>query len=161
MKKLLLLLLFIPLVSFGQDTIPAIPLQPLIKTDSLTKVKTKIPSEYTPKFKLYKTDNMYTFLKLDTATGEITQIQYSVGESLQGEVSLQWRNLTLDALSFEELGKLDYDDNPFPNNRYILKPTENMYNFILLDQTDGRMWQIQWSMEAENRGIVHEYPKQY
>ena len=159
MKKLILILLFIPLVSFGQDTIPAIPLQPLIKTDSLTKVKTKIPSEYTPKFKLYKTDNMYTFLKLDTATGQINQMQYSVGEDLQGEVVLQWRNLCTSDMSDEDFLKIDWENTPFPNNRYILKPTENMYNFILLDQTDGRMWQIQWSMEAENRGIVHDYQK--
>ena len=154
--------LLFPILVFGQDTIPAIPLQPLIKTDSIavaTPVKPVIHLEHTPRYKLYKTDNMYTFLKLDTATGQINQMQYSVGEDLQGEVVLQWRNLCTSDMSDEDFLKIDWENTPFPNNRYILKPTENMYNFILLDQTDGRMWQIQWSMEAENRGIVHDYQK--
>lgn len=30
------------------------------------------------RFKLYSTDNIYTFLKLDTATGKIDQLQWSL-----------------------------------------------------------------------------------
>ena len=39
------------------------------------------------------------------------------------------------------------------NGRFILHPTQNMWNFILLDQVDGKMWQVQWSGERENIGI--------
>ena len=143
--KWLILLLF-PVIVFGQDTIP-----------KPKPVKPVIHLEHTTRYKMYKTDNMYTFLKLDTATGTITQVQYSVGDNLQNEFSVQWKNLNLENMSVEQMDTLDWENTPFPNNRYILKPTENMYNFILLDQTDGRMWQVQWSMEEENRGIVYDY----
>lgn len=33
--------------------------------------------------------------------------------------------------------------------RFTLYPTENMYNFILLDQIDGDVYQAQWSMEEK------------
>ncbi len=38
--------------------------------------------------------------------------------------------------------------------RFTLYPTENMYNFLLLDQISGIVVQVQWSMETKNRGIV-------
>ncbi len=28
-----------------------------------------------------------------------------------------------------------------------------MFNFILLDQIDGRVWQVQWNIKEENRGV--------
>jgi hypothetical protein len=40
------------------------------------------------------------------------------------------------------------------NDRFTLYPTQNMYNFILLDQLNGRTWQVQWSTKFENRLIV-------
>ncbi len=39
------------------------------------------------------------------------------------------------------------------NGRFTLHPTQNIYNFILLDQIDGKVWQVQWSLEFENRLI--------
>jgi hypothetical protein len=40
------------------------------------------------------------------------------------------------------------------NERFTLYPTQNMYNFILLDQIDGKTWQVQWSTDPELRGVV-------
>lgn len=40
------------------------------------------------------------------------------------------------------------------NGRFTLYPTKNMYNFILLDQKDGKIWQVQWSVEEENRVVI-------
>jgi hypothetical protein len=40
------------------------------------------------------------------------------------------------------------------NGRFTLYPTENIYNFILLDQIDGNVFQVQWSMEERYRGVV-------
>ena len=37
--------------------------------------------------------------------------------------------------------------------RYKLYPTQNMYNFILLDQIDGDTYQVQWGKE-ENRMLM-------
>ena len=39
---------------------------------------------------------------------------------------------------------------------YEIYPTQNMFNFILLDTYTGRSWQVQWSTEAKNRGIIAE-----
>lgn len=36
--------------------------------------------------------------------------------------------------------------------RYKLYPTQNMYNFLLLDTKTGQIEQIQWSMKSENEG---------
>ncbi len=89
-------------------------------------------------FRLYQTNNHWTFLKLDTRTGKITHVQYSIkGNAMQYMLS----NV---ALAEGE------DAKP---GRFFLYPTENTYNYILLDQIDGRVWQVQWSIDAENRGI--------
>jgi len=90
-------------------------------------------------YRLFPTQNTWTFIKLNTRNGQMWQVQYSVRGN-RGEVSL---NLT-PLVSREREA----------NGRFFLYPTQNMYNFILLDQTDGRMWQVQWSIEAKNRGIV-------
>ena len=44
-----------------------------------------------------------------------------------------------------------YDDKV--NGRFTLYPTQNYYNFILLDQINGRTWQVQWSTEIANTGV--------
>lgn len=38
--------------------------------------------------------------------------------------------------------------------RFFLYPTQNFYNFILLDQLDGRVWQVQWSIEESKRLVI-------
>ena len=40
------------------------------------------------------------------------------------------------------------------NGRFFLYPTTNIYNFILLDQIDGRVWQVQWSIEEKDRMVT-------
>ena len=40
--------------------------------------------------------------------------------------------------------------------RFFLYPTTNIYNFILLDQIDGRTWQVQWGKEDE-RTVIRIY----
>ena len=43
------------------------------------------------------------------------------------------------------------------NGRFFLYPTENIYNFLLLDQIDGRTWQVQWSTEESKRLVYRIY----
>jgi hypothetical protein len=33
-----------------------------------------------------------------------------------------------------------------------------MYDFLLLDRQDSRIWQLQWSPEPKNRGIIRSIP---
>ena len=92
-------------------------------------------------YKLFPTQNMWTFIKLNTRNGKMWQVQYSVkGEEYRFETDLNRMPLI--------------SEKEESNGRFMLYPTQNTYNFILLDQLDGRTWQVQWSMEAENRGIM-------
>lgn len=91
-------------------------------------------------FRLYPSENIWTFLKLNTATGEIWQVHFSVQEGGRDE-------LLLNGISLVE-------GEEFVAGRFELYPTDNIYNFILLDQHDGRTWQVQWSYNEESRGII-------
>ena len=92
-------------------------------------------------YKLDPTKNIWTFIKLNTSNGQMNQVHFSLNDSQeQGELILSIQRLAFgkDAV----------------NGRFELYPTENMYNFILLDKIDGRTWQVQWSYDFKNRGIV-------
>ncbi len=89
------------------------------------------------RYKIYKTENMYNLLKLDTATGIIEQIQWSLKENEEFTVVVNYQILSYS-------GKI---------GRFELYPTNNMYQFILLDTTDGRTWHVQWGTEPQKRWI--------
>lgn len=91
-------------------------------------------------YKLYPTDNRWNFIKLNTADGRLWQVQYDINGENRFESAL---NLLTRAKGEEIV-----------NGRFELYPTQNMYNFILLDQIDGRVWQVQWSIERENRMVL-------
>lgn len=110
----------------------------LSEKDIISLVASNTRSE--ENYKLYPTENMWTFLKLDTRTGKIWQVQYSVNSDSYGEVIVNDWDLTYG--SNEKAG------------RFELYPTQNMYNFILLDKKEGFVAQVQWSMDADNRGLV-------
>ena len=40
------------------------------------------------KYKLYQTENIYTFLKLDTKTGQIEQVQWSLDSDKEGTMTI-------------------------------------------------------------------------
>ena len=111
----------------------------------ITSVFTQESSE-SPRYRLFKTENMWTFLKLDTMTGQIWQVHFSLNdEDSRYETVLNEINIP------EELEK------PLIIGRYTLYPTDNMYNFILLDQIDGITMQVQWSWEKKYRYVVPIY----
>ena len=179
MKKLILLLLFIPLVSFSQEDIE--------------------------RYKVYNTENIYTSLLLDTATGQIWQLQIGLTKagSKKDEVDQLKTVLSDDkfASTVEEIteqhnadmkyweektyykrlpnsGAIDPDsivsaeEKEFwkpstlnhrlenwriqKNGRFKLYPTDNMYNFIMVDVIDGRTWQVQWNIDKDKR-IVERF----
>ena len=100
-------------------------------------------TEYTqdPKanFRLYKTKNKYNFIKLDTRTGQMELVQWS----LDGDrMSYRLSNEILTS-SYEE---------QIPG-RFTLYATTNMYQFVLLDQIDGRTWHVQWGIDKGYRWV--------
>lgn len=103
----------------------------------------------TDTFELYETQNMWTFIKLNTATGEIWQVQYAINDdNSRFETVLNDRPLVVTSNPNEKIP-----------GRFSLYPTKNMYNYILLDQTDGRTWQVQWSFDPENRLTIPILPQ--
>lgn len=111
-----------------------------------TEIKTETPNSITQtytveRYKLFPTQNMWTFIKLDTQTGQIWQLQYSINDdNRRFECELNTNSLII--------------DDKKVNGRFELYSTQNIYNFILVDQIDGRTWQVQWSFEENNRGII-------
>lgn len=94
-------------------------------------------------YRLFSTRNMYTFIKLDTRNGKMWQVQWSIkGSDYRFETKLSDYPLV--------------EKEEEKNGRFFLYPTTNIYNFILIDQIDGRTWQVQWGKEGE-RGILRIY----
>ena len=91
-------------------------------------------------YRLFPTENMWTFIKLNTRNGKMWQVQYDIEGKNRFETYLNL--LPLVTLEKEE------------NGRFTLYKTQNIYTFILLDQIDGKTWQVQWSIEPENRLII-------
>lgn len=91
------------------------------------------------RYKLYQTENIHTFLELDTKTGIIKQVQWSLDANNEGCVTINNEDLTYG---------LGYGSGSFE-----LYPTKNMFQFILLDKTNGRKWHVQWGMKTANRWI--------
>ena len=110
--------------------------------------KTSVDEEKTAKnvslvdanFELYSTSNLWTFIKLDTRTGQMWQVQYDVKGDNRMEV-------VLNGTSFAQ------GENT-QSGRFGLYPTQNMFTFIMLDRNDGRTWQVQWSIEESNRMVL-------
>ena len=91
------------------------------------------------RYKIYKTENMYNLLKLDTATGRVWQVQYGMNKYAKPmETPIDDRSLLLST------------ENVF-SGRFELYPTNNMYTFILLDTELGSVWQVQWSTNPKQR----------
>ena len=94
-------------------------------------------------FKIFPTPNMYTFIKLNTRNGQMWQVQWGIENEYRYETIL---SDTPRAYGDEE-----------KNGRFTLYSTTNTYNLLLLDQIDGRVWQVQWSAKIENRGVIRIY----
>ena len=92
-------------------------------------------------YRLFPTTNMWTFLKLNTEDGRIWQVQYAINnDENRFETYL---NLTPLATGSQK-----------KPGRFTLYPTQNMWTFILLDTINVSTWQVQWSHDADNRGII-------
>ncbi len=126
---LTLIFTFTTMLTFAQGT-PDVPIQN-VSTDSIVK------------YRLFATKNMYTFIKLNTRNGQMWQVQWSIkGSEYRYETTLS------------DISRVNEEDES--NGRFFLYPTTNIYNFILLDQIDGRAWQVQWG-DASERMVIRIY----
>lgn len=95
------------------------------------------------RFKIYQTENIYQLLKLDTKTGKIYQIQWSLNQKEEMTLTINSDDLRI--------------DQNYGSGCFELYPTKNMYQFILIDKTDGRTWHVQWGTESSKRWIRRIY----
>lgn len=93
------------------------------------------------RYKLYPTENIYNFLQLDTKTGQIDVVQWSLDDDKEGSVTLNAEDLSFGTGC----------------GTFELYPTKNMYQFLLLDKVTGRKWHVQWGFEAAKRWIKRIY----
>lgn len=108
--------------------------------DALEGRLLELMKETAPAYKLYPTQNMWTFLELDTVFGTVYHVQWSTGDDAG-----KWR-----------IGNVNSFDEPIEHyyrGRYELYPTSNIYNFILLDSRTGETYQVQWNSKEKKEGI--------
>lgn len=91
------------------------------------------------RYKMYQTENVHNLLHLDTKTGRIKQIQWTLDAENERSFNVNTEDLTHDARHGPGV--------------FELYPTKNMYQFILLDKVNGRTWHVQWGLEDEHRWI--------
>lgn len=108
----------------------------------ITNVQQKLISENI--YQLFPTPNIGTFIKLDTRNGKIWQVHFSVNSNqYKGQLEINSINLVSEV-----------DET---KGRFTLYKTENTYILLLLDQIDGRVWQVQWNYQESMRFISRIY----
>lgn len=88
------------------------------------------------RYNLNETQNMWTFILLDSFTGKTWQVQFST----KGTDYMFYTPINRYSLSYPS-------SNDNWKNRFQLFPTQNIWNFILLDSYTGRLWQVQFSSQ--------------
>ena len=93
-------------------------------------------------YRLFSTQNKWTYIKLNTRNGQMWQVQWYTESKSRFTSTLS------------DISLVNKDEEK--NGRFFLYPTTNIYNFILLDKVDGRTWQVQWGKE-EDRAVIRIY----
>ena len=130
MKKLVFLFVLIPLLSIAQEC--------------------KIP-----KYKVYPTEKKEVSLKLDSATGEVWQVKIGIETGEEVATKIDFISNKTDS-TFEKV--TDFSDvmknfRVAQNGRFELFPTNNIYEFLMVDTILGTTYQVQWHNQQEKRLI--------
>lgn len=99
-----------------------------------------INNSWNNRYKLYPTENIYTFLELDTKTGRVWQLQWAMESENEGGLPI----VDFDLVSQED---------SYGSNVFELYPTKNIYQFILVNKVNGQAWHLQWGMENSKRWV--------
>ncbi|RYM32092.1 hypothetical protein ERX46_15530 [Brumimicrobium glaciale] len=100
----------------------------------------KITSQSIANYRLFSTEIINTFIKLNTQNGLLWQVQIDIEDERRYETFINTLPLV--------------ENENEVTDRFTLHGTYNIYTFILLDQIDGRMWQVYWSDKPEERDII-------
>jgi hypothetical protein len=83
---------------------------------------------------LFKTENIWTFILLDSFTGKLWQCQYSV----KGAEYITSVEINPNELSSSE------------GSKFTIEPMTSMFQFYLINEETGDMWQFQWSTQGDD-----------
>jgi hypothetical protein len=145
----LLICYFIPFSSFAQTDSLEVKTSDIgnteqkhIDIDSITIAQIRTIHDrienLVPIYKIYKTENLYNLIKLNTATGQLWLVQYGVGDTESMTAVINDNSLL-------------WPSEPKIAGRFELYPTNNMYQFILIDTQTGLTWQVQWHTDSSKR----------
>ena len=145
----LLICYFIPFSSFAQTDSLKVKTSDIENTeqkhidiDSITIAQIRTIHDrienLVPIYKIYKTENLYNLIKLNTATGQLWLVQYGVGDTESMTTVINDNSLL-------------WPSEPKIAGRFELYPTNNMYQFILIDTQTGLTWQVQWHTDSSKR----------
>jgi len=95
---------------------------------------------YIRTYRVFPTANMWYFIKLNTRTGQMWQIEFDQKKTNQLDTPLN------SSLLVEKQREVD--------NRFILYPTQNNWNYLLLDKINGKIWQVNWDQKPEKNEIL-------
>ena len=130
MKNLIAILFIIPIFSFAQEC--------------------KIP-----KYKVYPTENKEVSLKLDSATGEVWQVEIGVetGEEIASKIDFISNKTDSTFEKVTDFSDVMKNFRVAQNGRFELFPTNNIYEFLMVDTILGTTYQVQWHNQQEKRLI--------
>ncbi len=91
---------------------------------------------------MFATQNMWTFILLDSYNGRLWQVQYSTQD--------------LDNLFCIPINKNELVEN---NERCIfsIQPLTSMYQYYLINDNTGDMWKFQWSTKGDDYRWIERF----
>ena len=144
MKKInIILLLVFPLALFAQkkakmDSVQVVRNSILIANIRLLE-QIEMDLSLKNRYKLYQTEDMNTLLELDTKTGVVKQIHWSLKADEEKTYFINANDL--------------FKENNIGPGVFDLYATKNMYQFILINKMNGTKWHIQWGDDNDHRWI--------
>ncbi len=91
---------------------------------------------------MFATQNMWTFILLDSYNGRLWQVQYSTQDL---------DNLFCIPINKDELGS----DNE--KCIFSIQPLTSMYQYYLINDRTGDMWKFQWSTKGDDYRWIEKF----
>ena len=102
----------------------------------------EISGDKESRFCLYETQNMWTFILLDSYNRRLWQVQYSTQDL---------DNLFCIPINKDELGS----DNE--KCIFSIQPLTSMYQYYLINDRTGDMWKFQWSTKGDDYRWIEKF----
>lgn len=165
--RILLLILFISFVCYGQENIERfkiydtsnVNISLLLDTASgkIWMVQIGLENSY-DRMKVVLSDEAmaYTYQELaEDWNSQMKDWEENYNSKPDSIVSKELKTFWKPAILEESIAKGEL--RVAKNGRFKLSPTDNIFNFIMVDVIDGRTWQVQWAIEESNRLVLRIY----